>query len=67
MGLALVLDTSVAVKFYVPEADKEKAERLLASATAGEVELLAPSTLMPEGYNAVWQQYRRGEIDVEEI
>jgi predicted nucleic acid-binding protein len=66
-GRSLVLDTSVAVKFYVPEEDKEKAERLLASATAGEIELLAPATLMPEAYNAVWQQHRRGEMSLGEV
>ncbi len=66
-GRSLVLDTSVAVKFYVPEEGKEKAERLLASSTAGEVELLAPATLMPEGYNAVWQQHRRGEMSLGEV
>ncbi len=66
-GRSLVFDTSVAVKFYVPEEGKERAEKLLASATAGEVELLAPATLMPKGYNAVWQQHRRGEMSLGEV
>lgn len=66
MSRSLVLDTSVAVKFYVPEEGKEVAEKLLDAATAGEIELLAPATIMPEGYNAVWQQHRRGEMSPEE-
>lgn len=63
----LVVDTSVAVKFYVPEEDRESALRLLSASRSGEVELLAPGTLLAEGFNAVWQQHRRGEMNLDEV
>lgn len=54
-----VVDTSVAIKFYVPEEGHERAVTLLEAARAGAVELLAPGTILPEGYNAiVWQKKR---------
>ena len=45
----LVLDTSVAVKFYVREGLHEEALAVLAAAESGAIELIAPSTLQPEG------------------
>jgi predicted nucleic acid-binding protein len=50
----LVLDTSVAVKFYVPEELREEALHVLAAAESGDLELIAPSTLQPEYFNALW-------------
>ena len=51
------MDISVAVKLYLPEDGREDALRLLSAAEDGEnrVELLAPSTLLPEVFNAFWQ------------
>lgn len=63
----LVLDTSVAVKFYVPEEGHEDALKVLAAAESGEVELIAPATLLPEAFNAVWQYRRRGEFTLDEV
>lgn len=63
----LVLDTSVAVKFYLPEESREEALRLLASVGTGGTKLLAPSTIQPELLNALFQQYRRGGISIEEV
>ncbi len=62
----LVLDTSVAVKFYLPEDGHEEALEILDAAGAGAVELLAPGTLLPEGFNALVQQRRRGLLDAED-
>jgi predicted nucleic acid-binding protein len=59
----LVVDTSVALKFYLPEEGHEQAVRLLGAAEAGATELLAPGTILPEGYNAISQQRRRGWLD----
>ena len=59
----LVLDTSVALKFYLPEEGHEEAVRLLEEAEAGTVELLAPGTILPEAFNAIAQQRRRGLLD----
>lgn len=61
----LVLDTSVAVKFYVPEEGHEQARELLAFVENGGARLLAPSTMGAEFWNALWQKYRRGEIEKE--
>lgn len=60
------MDTSVAVKFYLPKDGHEEAVRLLEAAEAGAVEFLAPGTLLPEGYNAIAQQRRRGLLDAED-
>lgn len=63
---SLVLDTSVALKFYLPEEGHEEAVGLLEAAEAGAAELLAPGTILPEGYNAIAQQLRRGLLDEED-
>ena len=62
----LVVDTSVALKFYLPEEGHEEAVELLEAAEAGAVELLAPGTIMPEGFNALAQQRRRSLLDEED-
>lgn len=62
----LVLDTSVALKFYLPEEGHEEAVGLLEAAEAGAAELLAPGTILPEGFNAIAQQRRRGWLDEED-
>lgn len=63
----LVLDTSVAVKFYVPEELREEALGVLAAAESGRLELVAPGTLQPEFFNALWWKHRRGELSREEV
>jgi predicted nucleic acid-binding protein len=63
----LVLDTSVAVKFYLPEEWREEALALLSAVGEGRVNLLAPSTVQPELFNALWQQHRRGKLSREEV
>ncbi len=57
--LSLVLDTSVAVKWYLPEELHDEAIGLLRRAEVGDVELLAPGTVQPEFFNALWWQHRR--------
>ncbi len=63
----LVLDTSVAVKFYLPEDLRDEALSILASVEAGETRLLAPGTIQPEFFNAMWQQHRRGDLSFDEV
>lgn len=63
----LVLDTSVAVKFYLPEEWREEALALLDAVGESRVKLLAPSTVQPELFNALWQQHRRGKLSREEV
>lgn len=56
---ALVVDASVAVKWYLPEEDSETALALLGSAAA----LHAPGLLRLEVANAFWKHARAGQID----
>jgi predicted nucleic acid-binding protein len=63
----LVLDTSVAVKWYLTEELDDHAGRLLEAAGSGVVEFSAPSTIQPELFNALWQRRRRGELTLEEV
>ena len=63
----LVLDTSVAVKFHVPEEQHEEAGTLRSAFEEGQVELLAPGTILPEAINAFWQLYRRSEFTRQEV
>lgn len=63
----MVLDSSVAVKFYVREELHEEALEVLAAAESGAVELVAPATLQPEFFNALWWKHRRGELSQDEV
>ncbi len=63
----LVLDTSVAVKFHVPEEHHEEARMLQHGFENGAVSLLAPGTLLPEVFNAFWQKHRRDELTRDEV
>lgn len=56
--MSLVVDASVALKWFLPEPDSALAEDLLAGTTA----LLAPTLIVSEMCNAVWKRLRRGEI-----
>lgn len=51
-----VVDTSVALKWYVQESDSAMARPLL------EVELAAPDFILVELANALWKKVRRGQI-----
>lgn len=54
----LVVDSSVAVKWFVPEALSEVAARLLEPG----YDLTAPDLLVPEFGNVLWKKMRRNEI-----
>jgi predicted nucleic acid-binding protein len=60
--LSLVVDTSVAVKWYVAEDEHEKAKHLL---LAG-IELLAPDLLWAETANVLRRKVRMGEMSQEQ-
>jgi predicted nucleic acid-binding protein len=55
----VVVDASIAVKWFVPEELSAAARRLLAA----EYELLAPDLLWAELGNALWKKHRRRELD----
>ncbi|MBA3232017.1 MAG: type II toxin-antitoxin system VapC family toxin [Acidobacteria bacterium] len=63
----MVLDTSVAVKFHVPEENHEKARQVQDALEDGSASMLAPGTMLPEVFNAFWQKYRRKELTHAEV
>lgn len=62
-----VLDTSVAVKWYLPEELHDQAIGLLRRAEAGGVELSAPGTIQPEFFNALWWHHRREDLPLDRV
>lgn len=55
------------MKFYLPEAGRDEALILLATLERSEVGLIAPSTIQPELFNALWQQHRREQLSSQEV
>jgi predicted nucleic acid-binding protein len=65
-----VIDTSVLIKFYIPEILSERAEQLLAKVEKKDIDLLAPDLIYPETGNILWKKQRLRELtrsEVEEI
>ncbi|HME24064.1 MAG TPA: type II toxin-antitoxin system VapC family toxin [Acetobacteraceae bacterium] len=60
--MTLVVDASVACKWFIAESDSDAAEALL---TGGQM-LLAPDLIVPEVCNVAWLKLRRGEIVAEQ-
>ena len=58
----VVVDASVAVKWFVPEIHAERAAGLL----DGRYELLAPDLILPESTNAILKKVGRGELTADE-
>ncbi|MBI2941517.1 MAG: type II toxin-antitoxin system VapC family toxin [Chloroflexi bacterium] len=58
----LVVDASVAVKWYVPEVGTAEATAIL----NGGDSLLAPDLLVAEFGNVIWKKVRRGELSPSE-
>jgi predicted nucleic acid-binding protein len=58
----LVVDASVAVKWYVPEVGSERAARLL----GGGARLLAPELLIGEFGTVLWKKVERRELSDDE-
>ena len=54
--MIVVIDASVALKWFVNEDGSKEAEALL---TRGDI-LIAPDLIMPEVCNAAWKMVRRG-------
>lgn len=59
---AIVVDASVAIKWFVGEADSDAADRLLDQA----LELHAPVLLMTELANGLWKNRQSNHIDTEQ-
>ena len=58
---AIVVDASVAVKWFLPEPHAHEARRAL----SGQRALLAPDLIWAEVGNVLWKRYRRAEITQE--
>ena len=63
----LVVDTSVAAKWYLTEELEKEAQEILDAGQRGEMLLLAPESVEPELWNVLWQRQRRGELSPEEV
>ncbi len=59
--MRLVVDASVAAKWYFAEPGHEAADRVLASRVNAERELLAPDLIVAEFTNVLWRRVRRRE------
>lgn len=56
--MRVVIDASIAIKWYIPEIYEQQATWLL----AGSYDLNAPELIIPEFGNIVWKKERRGEF-----
>lgn len=63
---SLVIDSSVVVKWFVPEHGSEMADRVLGRYAKGRVSLLAPDLLFAEIGNIIWKKRRIKELDPED-
>jgi predicted nucleic acid-binding protein len=59
--MPLIVDASVAVKWFVEEEDSDLALRLLRTGNA----LLAPELVVAEAENAFWRYFQQGVLDPE--
>ena len=63
----LVIDSSVLIKFYVPEILSDRAEQLLSRVEQRDVMLLAPDLIYSESGNTLWKKRRIKELTRSEI
>jgi predicted nucleic acid-binding protein len=59
----VVIDASIAVKWWAPEADSATAARLI----EGDWRLIAPDFMAAEAANAWWDKHRQGEMPRSEV
>lgn len=58
----IVIDTSVAAKWFLPEQLSSEADALLEQVRPGRLQLSAPDLIIYEFANILWQRQRKGEI-----
>ncbi|MDQ3044777.1 MAG: type II toxin-antitoxin system VapC family toxin [Chloroflexota bacterium] len=59
----IVVDANIAVKWVLPEELTDRALAIYADATRAGEQLIAPSLLVTESINAIFQHIRRGVIE----
>jgi predicted nucleic acid-binding protein len=62
----VVVDSSVAIKWFVVEPYSDEAQAILDGYKAGEINLLAPDLINAEVGNIVWKKHRLQNLDVED-
>ena len=60
--MSLIVDASVAVKWFLLEDGSERARDL-----AREDDVRAPDLILPETFNAIWKRWRRGEATADQL
>ena len=60
---AYVVDASVAIKWFVPEAYSEAAEALLTRQASGELAFHVPDLFSAEAGNILWKKVRAGRLE----
>lgn len=65
-GDILVVDASVAAKWYLKEEDEDRAA-IMESGLREEARLIAPVLIVAELGNVLWQRSRRGEMITDEV
>ncbi|MGB3309693.1 MAG: type II toxin-antitoxin system VapC family toxin [Nodosilinea sp.] len=58
----VVVDSSVAVKWFIPQIHSDKARQILSAYQEGELDLLAPDLIYAEVGNIVWKLNRFQEL-----
>ncbi len=66
MSKRVVVDTSIVVKWVLAEADSHQAVNLLQEWLRREVVILAPTLLIYEVANVLYQQNRKGKLTLQE-
>ena len=61
MSERIVIDSSVAIKWVVPETGSDEALRVRLTH-----QLFAPELIIPEIANILWKKHQRGELSIEE-
>lgn len=64
---ALVVDNSMALKWYLPEEFTDEALRAFYAGRDGRALLVAPTLIHAEFGNVLWRQYEDGKLSLEEI
>ena len=62
----IVVDSSVAIKWFVVEPYSDEARKILDEYKAGEINLLAPDLINAEIGNIVWKKHRLHALSIED-